>query len=100
MPADELVQMRTVKLPRLVKGTSSADFFLLFGPGPKVEEVDLVSGSDELDKAEKVLSATKFQVSFPEGSSAHILRRGLLMCTELAGCEITLYPLDSVHSVE
>jgi len=65
LPSDELAQMRTVKLPRIVQGTSSAGFFLLFGPGPKVEDVDLVSGSDDLDKAEKTLAATEFQISFP-----------------------------------
>jgi len=99
MPTDQLIQARTVKLPKLVKGAASAEFFVLFGPGPKVESAHFVSGSEELRAAEKTLSATVFQVPFPSNSSARILRRGLLMCSELTGCEMVLYPVDSVRSV-
>ncbi len=98
-PSDELGRARTVKLARIVPGSASAEFFLLFGPENKVENVAYISGAEALKKSESVLSTTKFQVPFPEGSDARILRRGLLMCSEIVGCEIVFYPLDSVHSV-
>ncbi|MFZ0980451.1 MAG: DUF3857 domain-containing protein [Candidatus Acidiferrales bacterium] len=94
-----LTAMRTLKLSRLVPGSASAEFFLLFAPGPKVEDVEFISGSDQLKSATKVLSATTFQVAFPTDSSARILRRALLMCSDESGCSVTLYPIDSVHSV-
>lgn len=98
-PGDQLTEDRTVKLSRIVPGTVEADFFLLFGPGPKIEDVAFVSGSDELKPAAKVLSSTTFQVAFPKGSTARILRRAMVMCTEVTGCSAVLYPLSSVRSV-
>lgn len=99
LPGEELTNMRTVKLARIVPDTASAEFFLLFAPGPKVQEAKFISGSDELKSSTAVLAATSFQVPFPKDSSARILRRALLMCSEESGCSVTLYPIDSVHSV-
>jgi len=99
LPGEDLTNMRTVKLPRVAPGSAEAEFFLLFAPGPKVEDVEFISGSDQLKSATKVLSATAFQVAFPTDSSARILRRALLMCSDESGCSVTLYPIDSVRSV-
>ena len=98
-PGEELTQMRTLKLSRIVPGSAEAEFFLLFAPGPKLQEVKFISGSDQLKSAASTLTAAPFQVPFPKDSSARILRRALLMCSEASGCSLTLYPIDSVHSV-
>jgi tetratricopeptide (TPR) repeat protein len=90
---------RTLKLSRLVPGSASAEFFLLFAPGPKVEDVKFISGSDQLKSATATITAAPFQVAFPKDSSARILRRALLMCSDESGCSVTLYPIDSVRSV-
>ncbi len=53
-----------VKLPRFIPGHGSAEFFLLFAPGPKLEDVKFISGSDNLKGAEKgVLESVKFPVA-------------------------------------
>jgi tetratricopeptide (TPR) repeat protein len=96
----ELSQLRTVKLKRLVPGSATAEFFLLFSPGPKIEDVQFISGSEELKSAESGLSDAKFQVTFPEGSSVHLVRRAILTCSSVAGCEAVLFTPDSVHSVK
>jgi hypothetical protein len=83
---NELSQLRSVKLKRLVPGSATAEFFLLFSPGPKVEGVEFISGSEKLKPAAKVLSATSFQVAFPEGSSARLVRRAIVMCSDVSGC--------------
>jgi tetratricopeptide (TPR) repeat protein/transglutaminase-like putative cysteine protease len=98
-PGEDLTNMRTVKLARIVPGSASAEFFLLFAPGPKIEDAEFISGADELKNATTILESTAFQVSFPNGSSARILRRALLMCSAATGCSVVLYPPDSVHSV-
>ena len=95
----DLSQMRTTKLPRLVPGTASAEFFFLFAPGPKLEEVKFVTGSEKLRTATKTLSATTFHVPFPPGSNARLLRRGILACYPSSGCALVLLPPGSVHSV-
>jgi len=99
LPGQDLSDRRTVKLERLVPGSASAEFFLLFAPGPRVEDVKFISGSDQLKSATATLTATPFQVPFPKDSSARILRRALLMCSDESGCSVTLYPIDSVRSV-
>jgi hypothetical protein len=93
----ELSQLRSVKLKRLVPGSATAEFFLLFSPGPKVEDVEFISGSEKLKSAGQVLSEAKFQVAFPEGSSARLVRRAILMCSNVTGCEAVLLTPDSVN---
>jgi len=97
---DELSKLRTVKLKHLVPGSAKAEFFLLFSPGPKFEEVEFVSGSEELKSASQALAEAKFQIAFPEGSSAHLVRRALVMCSSISGCVAVLYTPDAVKSVK
>lgn len=95
----DLSQMRTTKLARVVPGTASAEFFFLFAPGPKLEEVKFISGSEKLRTATKTLSATTFRVPFPTGSNARLLRRGILACYPSSGCTLVLFSPGSVRSV-
>ena len=96
----ELSQLRTVKLKRLVPGTATAEFFLLFIPGPKLDDVKFISGSEKLKSAADALLQAEFQVAFPEGSTARLVRRALVMCSNVSGCNAVLLTPDSVHSVK
>ena len=100
LPGGDLSQMRTTKLARLVPGTASAEFFFLFAPGPKLEEVKFISGSEKLRTATKTLSAITFHVAFPPGSNARLLRRGILACYPSSGCTLVLLTPGSVRSVD
>ena len=95
-----LQDLRTVKLGKLASKHASAEFFLLFAPGPKVVDTKFISGSPELADAGKKLAAAKFEVPFPENSDVQIIRRGVLDCEpELPGCLFVLIPPRSVRSV-
>jgi tetratricopeptide (TPR) repeat protein len=96
----ELSGLRTVKLKRLVPGSAQAEFFLLFGPGPKVEDLHFISGSDKIRSAGRGLADANFQVAFPEHSSARLVRRGVLMCSSDSGCQAVLFTPNSVKSVK
>ncbi len=96
----ELSNLRTVKLKRLVPDSATAEFFLLFSPGPKVEDVKFISGSDELKSAGHTLSEASFQAAFPEGSSARLVRRAILMCSKVSGCNAVLFTPESANSVK
>jgi tetratricopeptide (TPR) repeat protein len=96
---NELSELRTVKLKRLVAGSAEAEFFVLFAPGPKIEALEFVTGSQKLRSAGQVLSSANFQIEFPDGSSARLVRRGILMCSELSGCQAVLFTPNSVKSV-
>ncbi|MGC2197000.1 MAG: tetratricopeptide repeat protein [Terriglobales bacterium] len=97
---NELSQLRTVKLKRLLPGSATAEFFLLFGPGAKIENAEFISGSEKLRSAGQALSEANFQVPFPEGSSARLVRRAVLMCSSVSGCNAVLFTPSSVDSVK
>jgi tetratricopeptide (TPR) repeat protein/transglutaminase-like putative cysteine protease len=104
VPRDALAlqELRTVKLGKLAKKHVTAEFYLLFAPGPKVVDVKFVSGSEELSEAGKPLAAAKYDVPFPGDvdSEIQILRRGILDCEpELPGCVFVLIPPNSVRAV-
>ena len=97
--ANELSQLRSVKLKRLVPGSATADLFLLFSPGPKVEGVEFTSGSQKIRSAAQTISSANFPIAFPEGSSARLVRRAVLMCSSVSGCELVLFTPSTVNSV-
>lgn len=96
----ELSKMRTTKLPRVVNETASAEFFVLFGPGGRVEDTKFVSGSQKLATAGKTLSATSYNITLPDDGPTRLVRRGLLSCSSITGCVIVLYLPQDVHSVD
>jgi tetratricopeptide (TPR) repeat protein/transglutaminase-like putative cysteine protease len=95
----ELSHDRTFFIRGLKNGNGSAEFFLLFGSGGKVDDVKFVSGSDELKGAGKVLSQENFNVLLPDGGPEQLLRRGVLLCDPTTHCTFVLYPPGSVRSV-
>ena len=99
-PGDELSKMRTVKLKSIVPGTATAEFFLLVRPGPKITDVSFISGSEKLKRATDALEAAKFEMPFPTGSAAILVRRVIVMCSSISGCQAVLYVPSSVNSVQ
>jgi tetratricopeptide (TPR) repeat protein/transglutaminase-like putative cysteine protease len=87
----ELGNLRSVKVSSPGRPTGSADFFLLFSPGPKVEGTQFVSGDESLKSILPQLTQSRFELPFPAGSNARLLRRGILFCSEaLKGCQFTM----------
>jgi len=95
---EELSKLRTVKLPSITSESASAEFFLLFGPGSKLQEIQFVSGSEKLRSADRALSAASFEVPFPDNGPTRLLRRGVLSCSSISGCTFVLYTPDMVRS--
>lgn len=97
---EELTRQRTVKLGRITAKEASAEFFVLFSRGPKVEEVKFIRGDEELRAAAGVLAAARFDVPFPDQGPTRLVRRGILTCARgRSGCSFALLTPDSVHSV-
>jgi tetratricopeptide (TPR) repeat protein/transglutaminase-like putative cysteine protease len=90
-PAAELSQMRSIKLGKQPNLSGTAEFSIVFAMG-KVESVEYVSGEKSLESLTDKLKAAHYQVEFPAGSKAKILRRGELSCTPSAGCMAVLVP--------
>ena len=91
---EELSQMRTVKLPTIIKETANADFDILVVPSGKIEKANFFRGSELLRFAGESLEKAPFLELFPPGSTAHLLRRGILSCSSYTGCSFVFYPLS------
>ncbi|HTV59070.1 MAG TPA: DUF3857 domain-containing protein [Verrucomicrobiae bacterium] len=98
-----LQDLRTFKLtpfPRKPKEHASAEFFLVFEPGPRLTGMKFISGSEELRNAGEILPSGKICAVFPDSHPTKILRRAILDCEpELPGCMLVLIPPASVRSV-
>jgi tetratricopeptide (TPR) repeat protein/transglutaminase-like putative cysteine protease len=88
---EELSLMRTIKLPPITKENVNADFDVLIVSG-KIEKENFASGSELLRRAGENLQKTSFEEPFPPNSTSHLLRKGILSCSEI-GCSFVFYPL-------
>jgi tetratricopeptide (TPR) repeat protein/transglutaminase-like putative cysteine protease len=95
----ELNEMRTIRMPRIIQGQASADFFLLVSPGGKIENVKFINGSDQLKSATAVISHLKIQDAFPDNTPARVVRRGILGCYPTTGCSLVFLSPRQVQSV-
>ncbi len=89
---EELSQMRTIKLPTIIKQTASADFDVLITTAGKIDKANFFRGSELLRYAADSLEKATFEQAFPPNSEAHLLRRGILSCS-MVGCNFVFYPI-------
>ena len=90
--SEQLSQMRATKLPAVPRVIGSAEFTITFAAGG-VESATYLSGDDSLESMNKQLMQAHYQVEFPEGSDAKIIRHAELSCTPSAGCIVVLLPV-------
>jgi tetratricopeptide (TPR) repeat protein len=95
-PAEQLSELRTVKLGKQPSLLGSAEFSIVFTQG-KIESVEYVSGEESLEGLTAKLKAAHFQIEFPAGSQAKILRRAELSCNPSSGCMAVLVPAASAR---
>jgi len=94
-----LAEERTVKLPPLAsKEKAEGELFVLFAPGPKVEDVKFIRGSDKLKPYAAQIAAEKYRVEFPDPAPTKLVRRGVLSC-DPAQCTFVLLLPEDVHGV-
>jgi len=93
--SQELVQMRTIKLPALTTGTASARFALVFDSSNKPDRVEYLEGDAALNGVSSKLQEKEYPVKFPDVSSVKIVRKAELTCTNSA-CALVLAPLDGL----
>jgi tetratricopeptide (TPR) repeat protein len=103
--ADELRDMSVIRLPRLMHGTESAEFFVVFvpaskAPGFQIESLTFISGSEKMKTLSQALKPDSFKVLFPDQTPTRILRRGILGCFEHTGCSFILMDPKDVRSVK
>ena len=91
---EQLLQIRTIKFGKPPNLSGSAEFAIMFAPG-KVESVTYVSGEKALQALSEKIKAAPYQVEWPVGSQAKILRRAELSCFPTSGCMAVLLPPDN-----
>ncbi len=93
---EKLGKMRTYSVPKPAGLEGSADFFALLSPG-KVDDVQFIHGDQQLRSAADSIKKVDFPGQFPEGSTAKLLRRGILFCSPASDtCQFTLLLPQSV----
>ena len=97
----ELAQERTLKLGPLVKESAEAEFFVMLAAGPRVEGVRFIRGSETLKPFASALMAARLPAVFPDLTPTHVIRRGVLSCSQGASdCTFVLARPQDVRSVE
>jgi tetratricopeptide (TPR) repeat protein len=97
----ELARERTLKLGPLVKDNAEAEFFVALAAGPKVEGARFIRGSEKLKSFSSALMTAQFPAFFPGATPTHVIRRGVLSCSQGASdCTFVLMLPEDVRSVE
>ena len=97
----ELSRERTLKLGPLVKDNAEAEFFVMLAAGPKVEGVKFIHGSEKLKPFSTALMTAGFLAPFPDATPTHVIRRGVLTCSQsIRDCTFVLTLPEDVRSVE
>lgn len=79
----ELQEMRTVAIPNPGKISGSAEIYVLIGPGPEIEAMNVFDGDEKLRTFLPELKAAKIPLSFPDNRPIHVVRSAVFSCTNL-----------------
>jgi tetratricopeptide (TPR) repeat protein len=90
---EELSQLRDTKFSHQSGPYGSAEFDLTFTPG-KAPVAVFASGDAKMKEVFARLEAAKFQVEFPVGSNAILVRHATVYCGQYAPCDAVLTPLE------
>jgi len=96
----QLDAMRTIGLGPLLHESAQADFYLVVGPGSKVEEARFISGSDKLKPFADALRAAKVNFTFPDSTPTRLFRRSTLSCASVGDCKLVLLPADDLAGAQ
>jgi hypothetical protein len=78
----------------------NGEVWLVFKPGPTVDAVKFITGSDELRATAADIRSVKFPNTFPDSTEIKLLRRAWVTCSNYTHeCVVGLIPADSVVSV-
>jgi tetratricopeptide (TPR) repeat protein len=92
-PAEELSRLRGAKFSRQSGPYGSAEFDLTFSQGKPAVAIFL-SGDAKMKAVSARVEAAKFQVEFPVGSNAILVRHATVYCGQYAPCDAVMAPLE------
>jgi len=95
---------RTFKLARFLRGTESAEFFVLLASDGKskkftLQDAKFINGSDKMKLQGTQLKSIEFNVPAPSNVPVRFVWRGILGCYEYTGCSFVVLDPASVHSL-
>jgi hypothetical protein len=85
------------------KEMGAAEYFVTLVPtrtGVTVEGAKFISGDPGMKVYTEALRHAKFSQAFPDDSQTKIVRRGVLSCSQSAGCHFVMMLPDDVRSTE
>ena len=97
-----LEKLRTHPAGQLLKEDASAEFLIVFSPGPakaRADAAQFVSGSPKLKPFAERLRSLDYGAMFPDATPIKIIRRGTLTCSAATGdCSFTLAPAEDLRA--
>ena len=98
------IRERTYKLPRLLPGTESAEYWVLLASDGKsknfhADDVKFISGSEKMKAREKRLKEIQFDVPAPQDVPTRFVWRGIFGCYQYSGCSFVVLDPATVGSV-
>jgi tetratricopeptide (TPR) repeat protein len=100
---EDLSRFKTLTLGKLLPGNgpAEAEFYVLLGPGPRVEGLKFIRGSEKLRPMGDRLRALDYGRVFPDDTPTKVIRRGTMTCAEADGsCSFILQSAESVTSLD
>jgi hypothetical protein len=91
--AEELSRLRDAKFSKQSGPYGSAEFDLTFSQGKGPVAV-FASGDIKMKAISARIEAAKFQVEFPVGSHATLVRHATVFCGQYAPCDAVMKPLE------
>ncbi len=90
--ADQLQSRRTFTLKYSVTSEESAEFLLVVAKDAKSNQINFVSGADNLRKLIPMIAALKFDLEFPDGSPVRLYQSATLHCSVVRhDCTLVLF---------
>jgi len=93
---NELLRLRTIKLPPVAGVTGTARFALTFEGSNKPQRVDWLEGEAGLRPAADQLRDKQYPVKFPDISSVKIVRKATVSC-DASACSAVLEPVEGLQ---
>jgi TonB family protein len=90
-----------IKFKNSGKAEGNAEIWLVLKPGPTVDAMKFITGSDILRAVDADIRTVKFPDTFPDATEMKLLRRAWVTCSNVTHeCRIGLVSADSVTSVK
>jgi hypothetical protein len=95
MERPKLAERRTITVKNRKRLNGEGEVWLLIAPGPKIEDMSLLTGDQSLNELRSEILAAKPADEIPAGATTKLLVRAVVSCSNLLKtCDVTAISAD------